>query len=406
MNAVVIGRNYTSRLGMIRAAGMAGCDVVDIATVRRIPSGLKDRIMGNTKPVDSHSKYVKRLLFSIEPDREALIDLLLKECMAGGEKVILLPVDDFAASTIDLFQERLEPHFLYPHIEHKPGEIFRLMDKGVQKQLAREAGLPVANGWAIEIHDGRYRIPTDITYPCFPKPEISVQGDKQIMKKCSTEAELRGVLDAVAAATDDCPVLVEEYIELQKEYGILGFCDQGKVTIPGIVEKKRIGNGKHKGVTMTGLYSPLEAFGSLGEKLSGFMSKVSLTGLFDIDLYEKDGVIFFNELNLRLGAFGYAAVCAGFNLPGCFISAITGSGAEQLASAPFEPILCISEKVALDDYQGRYMTWPEYRRTLLASDQRFIFCADDPEPYRFFRRTERLEHVKRVVRSTLKRYTQ
>ena len=31
---IVLGRNYTSRLGMIRAAGMAGYDVVVIKTER------------------------------------------------------------------------------------------------------------------------------------------------------------------------------------------------------------------------------------------------------------------------------------------------------------------------------------------------------------------------------------
>ena len=46
---VVIGRNYTSRLGMIRAAGMAGYDVTVIRTVNA----------ANREAFDEKSKYVK-----------------------------------------------------------------------------------------------------------------------------------------------------------------------------------------------------------------------------------------------------------------------------------------------------------------------------------------------------------
>ena len=59
MKVVVIGRNYTSRLGMIRAAGMAGHYVIVIKTNGR--PGSKD--------IDAYSKYTKEYLFAKEPNR-------------------------------------------------------------------------------------------------------------------------------------------------------------------------------------------------------------------------------------------------------------------------------------------------------------------------------------------------
>ena len=54
MKVIVIGRNYTSRLGMIRALGQCGYDVY---VVRTLPQKAVSRF-GN-KDVDGYSKYVK-----------------------------------------------------------------------------------------------------------------------------------------------------------------------------------------------------------------------------------------------------------------------------------------------------------------------------------------------------------
>lgn len=402
MKAVVMGRNYTSRLGMIRAAGQAGCEVIVVATVSQLPFSFKARLLRKDKMPDCCSKYVIRYLYAKEPDREALVELLLRECAQENEKTVLLPTDDFVASTVDLYQERLREKFLFPHIDHEPGAVVRLMDKDVQKKLARETGLPVADGWVVDIRDGKYQIPEEVSYPCFPKPEISVLGNKRCMKRCDSEAELRAVADIVAAESD-CPLLVEEYIDFQKEYGILGFCDRGKAIIPGIVDKLEIGNGNHKGVTMVGRYQPLDRFGDLKEKLERFMAKTGFTGLFDIDLYELDGVVYFNELNLRLGAFGFAAVCAGINLPALLIETLTGSDLTSVPEDMQKEIACVSEKVALDDYANGYLTWAEYLDKIMSADYGFIRSTDDPGPYRVFCRKVRVARLRQRLKKLMER---
>ena len=141
---VVLGRNYSSVLGMIRAAGMAGYEVTVVRTVKKIPktSGVKAWMRG--APIESKSKYVKKYLYGIEPKGREIIDMLVKEFSEFQGKIILLPTDDFTASAIDLNQDLFDERFLYPNIQRKSGAIVAIMDKHKQKLVAIEAGLNVA----------------------------------------------------------------------------------------------------------------------------------------------------------------------------------------------------------------------------------------------------------------------
>ena len=72
--AIVMGRNYASRLGMIRAAAESGCDVIVIQTGR------------NTKcRIDASSKYVLKTFIAKEPDHAKLVNII-KSLENVGEK--------------------------------------------------------------------------------------------------------------------------------------------------------------------------------------------------------------------------------------------------------------------------------------------------------------------------------
>lgn len=392
MKAVVLGRNYTSLLGMIRAAGRAGCQVTAIRTTGGgKPEGA---------PVEAASRYCTAHHY-VKQDREAVVRLLLEKCAQPGEKTLLLPVDDFVASTIDLNQERLAEHFLFPHIRHTPGEIVRLMDKNLQKELARKAGLNVASGWVIDIRGGKYALPEGIAYPCFPKPEISFLGNKRCMRRCDSEQELRAVADEVARQ-GDCPLLVEQYIGIEKEYAILGFADGERVVVPDLIHMLRDGSGPHRGVTMVGEISPLDPEADYTRGIERFMGALGFTGLFDIDLYESGGVMYFNELNLRFGASGYAVTASGVNLPALLIAALTGGEAPK-AQPEIPAARFVNEKVASDDRFGGYITRDEEKRMAAQAQIRFIRDPEDPAPEKVFRRNVRLNDFKRLAKKLLRR---
>ena len=60
-----------------------------------------------------------------------------------------------------------------------------------------------------------------MTYPCFIKPNISKSSSKKRMRKCDSEVELRGYLTEFSEKKD-IEMLVEDYVEIAKEYSLLG----------------------------------------------------------------------------------------------------------------------------------------------------------------------------------------
>ena len=172
--------------------------------------------------------------------------------------------------------------------------------------------------------------------------------------------------------------------------------------IPGIVEKIAVGHGRHNGVTLIGEYSSLKKYGELKDGLKRFMKDVGFTGLFDIDLYASQGKIYFNELNLRLGAFGYAAVRAGYNMPGMLIESLTGRRCVQDSDFTGD-IKCISEKVNLDDFAEGYISWEQYKANRASVDYGFIEDEDDPKPFELFNSGIGMIRLKRSIKNLLGR---
>ena len=367
---VVIGRNYTSRLGMIRAVGMAGYGVIVIKT-----NGAP-----GSKDIDAYSKYVKDYLYAREPNREELIKVILS-LKSDKEKTILIPVDDYAASTIDEHIDLLKKDFLFPNIGMEQGAINRLMDKNIQKDLARKAGLNVANGWVVDIKNHTYSLPDDIEYPVFPKPQISFKGNKRCMKKCKDETELRRVLDDVARQRD-CPMLLEQYIEIDKEYALLGFSDGVNVEIPGMLQMLESGKGGHRGVTLFGKIFPVDNTNFLNQ-LKQFIQSQRFVGLFDIDAYENQGVIYFNELNLRFGASGYAVTSSGVNLPQCLINNLLEAKSCICGKVQSETSF-VNEKVAYDDWYDGFISTKGYESFISKADFTFVKSDIDLKPYEIF----------------------
>ena len=286
---VVLGRNYTSLLGMIRAVGKLDCEVTVIRSVNEIPKkySLKNIIKSffySNKQIEEYSKYVGNFLYTIESKPEYLINLLLNT-FKNDKDVIIIPTDDFTASTIDLYQDRLKERFLFPNINNTQGEITKIMDKKIQKDIAINSNLNVAESYVVKVIKHNYEIPDKIKYPVFTKPLISFKGNKSFMKKCDNESELRDILNQIAEKID-CEILIEQFIEIEKEYAVLGYCNNNKVIMPGIIEMLESGTGAHKGVTLKGKVKKFSQNDNLYEKLSTFMSSLNFHGLFDIDLYD------------------------------------------------------------------------------------------------------------------------
>ncbi|MBR6181775.1 MAG: ATP-grasp domain-containing protein [Prevotella sp.] len=389
--AIVTGKNYASRLGMVRAAGMAGCDVVVVQTQLK---WMKDT------PIDIYSKYVVETKVAHQPDGQLIMDTIMG--YKGKRKTMfILPTDDWTASLIDTHLDILSPHFITPHVNHQQGAILRIMDKMHQKELARAAGANVAEGWLCRYAEGGHYIPEGITYPCFTKPVECYTGAlKPFLKRCDNREQLEETLRAIAKYKKD--ILVEEYHPITNEYAVLGVAFGNSSIMPAFIQL----DSDREGVAATGRVRPISQLSGIADVLERFMEKTQFTGLFDIDLYESEGKVFFNELNARFGASGYAVTKGVVNLPGVFISYFLKDLKDPKdlkdlkdldASDNFPVQSFANEKTCFDMLYAGMLNYWQYKRSINKADIRFIKDDDDLGPSRMASKDERLLFLRSIV---------
>lgn len=388
---IILGSNPASRLALIRAVGeVEGCRVTVVNMVSHMPD----------KPyhaIDSYSKYVERVLFAMKFDANGLGDLLLTQCCDNERKPIIMSIDDDSACLVDSIQDRLRNKFFVPHIQHRAGAIAHLMDKQVQKELARQFGFNVAKSWPIDFKDGKYEVPESVTFPCYVKGRLSYHSAKLHQKKCSTEKELTEWLKVIAKENPS-PMLIEEFLDIKKEYGIIGYSDPQKVVLPGIVELLDGGHGGHKGVSAFGRVNDFRLNEALKPQIKQMLKHIQLTGMFNIDFVEANGKWYFVELNVRYAAYGYAVCRAGVNLPAFQIYGMLSRDDSELPTQVKNGFCYVNEKVAFDDVMGGYRSWNSYCYLVKKADGCMIKNEEDPQPYRQFKRGMPMNYMKAVIK--------
>ena len=380
---VIAGRNYCSNLCMARSIGMAGYDVEVLRIFQTRPKWFN--LMSYMRP-DAYSKYIKAYHVLVSRRKSKAIVRKLIHIADPYRKMLLIPADDLVANIADQYMKRLGKYYVMPNINNTPGEIGRLMGKDVQKKLAAEFGLPVINSCSIKAYKGVFEIPETVTYPCFIKPNISKNSSKSKMRRIDSEEELRETLTEYSRrkAVD---MLVEDFIDIGREYSILGLSTRDGVVSPGFFGVLEGGHGPHRGVAMTGELLPTEIQQELIDQISAFIGTLGYNGLFDVDLImDTSGKMYFVELNLRYGASGYAVTQSGANLPGMFADYMLMDKPIDLDVAVKEfrkPF--ISEKIMIEEYVNGYLTAEERKKHFKNVDIHFVYDDVDKAAYRHFR---------------------
>lgn len=395
---VIIGHGYTSRLGMIRALGIAGYEVIVIVMTWLKRDG---KTIDTTKPIDCYSKYASRYLFNLASDNDGLIELLLRECADPSQKVVIIPDSDVSAAAVDMNQDRLAPYFLFPHINHRQGSVVEWMDKLRQKRLASDCGLNVAKCWTVNAVDGKYSLPEELQYPCFPKPLATIVGGKGGLKRCNNELELRDVIATLTQKKPTIDIMAEEFRNIQTEYAVLGFSDGKDVIIPGILEIISMANGGHFGVAKQGRIMPIDGYEDLIDKFKTFVQQIGFVGIFDIDFYKSDGELFFGELNLRYGGSGYAVTASGVNLPEMLVKTLLGQSIDGLPKQITKSSVYCNERMCVDDWYGGYITRKELFQIFKMSDIHFVFDKNDSLPNKRLKNFIRKQRIKRMVKQVI-----
>lgn len=390
---IIMGHNFMSRLFLVRACGKAGYEVVVVA----VYYGKRP-----TKPeLDGKSKYVSQFYYTLANDQDALIELLMHSCRdTENGKPLLIPASDFTASAIDNNLNRLQPYFHCPNIAMEQGRVVAMMDKVKQKQIADSLGIKNAKSWLIDIEDGNYTLPDDIEYPCFPKAAQSTAGGKVGMVRCDDEQSLRVAMAELISA--NCSrALIEQYLVIDREYAIVGYSDGQEVVIPGVMHLTQLAHGLHTGVAVRGQLLPPTSFEEVLEQYRAFVKATGFVGMFDIDFFECQGIYYFGEMNMRVGASGGALLKAGVNIPQMMVECIV-EHKPITAQIVHEKLPFLNERmIALDWYQD-YVSSHELKSMLRGNEAGFLSDRADPAPMRAFVNKVRVlklkKSVKRIIR--------
>ena len=367
--AIIIGSADVIKLCVIRAVGSFGCDV-DVVHL-----GKKKKFI---HPVDYYSKYVNRYYFT---SRDRLIQFLLNNYSRSDTKPIIFTLDDYSTFLIDKAHERLNSSFLFAHLS-SDGSLADLMNKHLLKTKALEVGMNVVQGWPIPLQDGEFQIPDGIKFPCFVKGLQSMYVSKGVQCKCDSYKELQNLLERCKKQYP-YPVYAEEYISIDKDFGVIGVSDGNKCVIPAKAELLEMGQGSVNGVSMLGRVSPLED-AELYQQIEKLLEKLHYVGIFNIDFVESNGKIYFVELNFRFAAYGYGVFRAGCNLPAIFINTLQNCGIGSLQNTIVGSYYYLNEKIGLTSVIEKAISIAKYRALKKKADFRLVKDKEDSKPYCLF----------------------
>lgn len=394
-NVLILGKNYSTILGAIRGIGEAGYKAAVYFITGSPAQGV---IVKNSKYVCKYTEHTGR-------DSKKIVEEILKEYAHDDCKYLIITTDDYTAWLIDQNRELFSKYFLIPHFSGERS-IAEMMDKTVQAELASSFGFKTAQSWVVLYENGSYTIPDGIVYPCFFKPLVSVEGGKGGMKKCESAKELTAELGKVKNSSRKFTVLVQEYLNIDKEYSISAVCFGSQVLIPAILRKLKVCQS-HKGTTVCGVIENADQLGEYRHNLEKLLSSIGLYSIVDIELFQCDGEVYFNEINFRTSAVCYGAVAGGANILGLFAEAVFSGKFEtpEVDMCFGKTFLC--EKAAWDDYITEFITKRDLKELYNSSDYHIIRNDKDPKPEKYFlkcvSRTKRIRFLKLRIKKLLGR---
>lgn len=379
----IIGSNYANILNMARDLHQYGYHIEVLRVIKKNEGrlGFLNRITPEEKS-RSISNYRKCF---VEGDKSVVVKDLLSMAAIEG-KSLLLPTDDYTLSIVDENLNELIEHYFIPNIDDTQGAICRLMDKNLQKEMAKRFNIPVVASNLITVEKPvRLNNATNIIYPCFAKPNTSISNSKSKMGRCDNEDELIKLLSGYATDTE---ALVEEFVEIEHEYAMLGVCVRGKSNVGGIFKTTVGGTRSRKGVAVAGETVSTEGFVEIIDACNKMIEEIGYQGIFDIDLIEsKDGKIFFTELNYRPGASTHVLTAIDNNIAGKYADCIfEKSNNMYLKPIENKKVSFVNEKNLIEEYARGDISYGSAKKIMAESEVCFIKSDEDLSPYKYLKR--------------------
>ena len=138
------------------------------------------------------------------------------------------------------------------------------------------------------------------------KPVSSFDGKKNDIVICNNHKEILRNLKTLADKGYS-KVMIQEFLEYEMEYAMMGFSYKGKVYIPGINSNNYI-YPSGRGNTSYAKMFPKKDFMFDISNIEQMISKMNYTGLFEVETFKVGNKLYFNEMNFRNSAnlFAYS----------------------------------------------------------------------------------------------------
>lgn len=259
VDVIVIGGNHHNTLGAIRALGEKEIlPILIIVTTAR-------------KPFVSYSKYLRRIIQI--PSNELIPETLLTECKKDGEKSVVICCSDPSSGVVDENRDCLSPFFILPGADEQ-GRIAYLMSKKVMSNLAVDTGMQIPNTFY-----GNDIMVNDIPLPCILKPLVSRKGKKADIHICKNLEELKKGVDNIGSDN----VQIQQFIDKELEYQLIGCSTGNEVIIPGVSHIIRPCKGSNTSFLH---YVPLKDGFCDIDKCKEFVKRTGYKGLFSLEFFE------------------------------------------------------------------------------------------------------------------------
>ena len=138
-----------------------------------------------------------------------------------------------------------------------------------------------------------------IGYPILVRPSYVLGG--QAMRICYDQSDLERYLTTAVQASEDRPVLIDQFLEDAFEYDVDAICDGENVVIAGIMQHVEEA-GVHSGDS-TALFPPYAHKPEVQEEIRRVTRQLGVAlrvqGLMNIQFAEKDGLLYIIEVNPR-----------------------------------------------------------------------------------------------------------
>lgn len=307
---IVIGADHYNALGVIRSLGESGINPIFIL------------ISSKRICMSSYSKYIKKLVRIKSDDCSDVLSVLRDNFNNLEYKPVIIPTGDPITSVLDKNYDELSKKFLIPNINDKENMIIKYMDKIYQEKLCRKYKINVAKSFFVNLQTNFNDIsifPTKVII----KPEVSAYGKKSdIIIANKKEKILDGLRKFKESGYSE--VLVQEYLDYDMEYAMMGISYKGDVIIPGINSNNYI-FPSNRGNTSFAEMFPVSDFEFDISKIKTMISEMNYTGLFEVETFKVGNKLYFNEMNFRNSANLYAYSGNNINYIYLYILLVTGN---------------------------------------------------------------------------------